>query len=223
VNDDSLTTPRAIVLAVDDDRASRYFVTRALRGAGLETIEAATGREALALASQAALIVLDIHLPDMNGLLVARELKMAAATRDIPVIHLSSTCTSESDRALGLEGGAAAYLTHPIEPHVLVSTVEIVLRAAEVARDIRAARSAATDDPRGDASMPAVRSDFTTERLTRIATTTLRMDGVVLRTGEGPAARFVFEPRDVREARVDLGSTIDDAVITLQRFARGEP
>lgn len=128
----------ATVLVVDDVAASRYTVRRVLENVGYRVIEGATGAEALELAmSQPDIVIIDVGLPDMLGFDVAQQLKSNSVTSRIPILHLSATYTSGDAKALGLESGADAYLTHPFEPQVLIATVRVLLRAsaAESARD----------------------------------------------------------------------------------------
>jgi signal transduction histidine kinase len=144
-------TPR--VLVVDDTEGNRYAVSRILRGAGLTVAEAASGAEALAVAGGADLVVLDINLPDISGYDVCRRLKSDPATEGLPVMHLSASYTANADRVVGLEAGADAYLTHPVDPAVLVATVRALLRAHRAEREFhRAAREwRTTFDAIGDA------------------------------------------------------------------------
>ncbi len=105
-----------LVLVVDDDERNRKLAGDVLRLAGLRTLEAATGAEALALAFAELpdVILLDLRLPDLDGTEVARELRGDARTAEIPVVALS---------ALGLEGreewlretGFAGALAKPID------------------------------------------------------------------------------------------------------------
>src|SRR4051794_16590990 len=106
---------QAVILNVDDDEAGRFAVTHMLRAAGFDVREAITGEDALTLARQVQphLILLDIVLPRMDGFEVCRRLKTDPATAGITVIHLSAGRTDGVDKALGLEGGADAYLTEP--------------------------------------------------------------------------------------------------------------
>jgi signal transduction histidine kinase len=118
------------ILVVDDNLASRYATTRQLRSAGFQTLEAATGREALAMAGDhVSLVVLDIQLPDIDGFECCRLLREQPSTAHLPVVHLSAAYTAVHDRVRGLQGGADAYLTRPVEPTVLVATVQTLLRA----------------------------------------------------------------------------------------------
>jgi signal transduction histidine kinase len=140
-------TRRPIVLNVDDYEASRYLRTQALTRAGFVVREAGTGREALSIAatSPPSVVLLDVNLPDMSGFEVCRRLKRQAATADVPVLHLSATFTKDSYKVQGLEGGADGYLTEPVDPPVLVATINAVLRArrAEAERDLLLARERA--------------------------------------------------------------------------------
>lgn len=122
--------PGGFVLNVNDDPAARYLVSRILQKAGFEVHEASGGLEALALARQRPqLVVLDVHLPDIDGLEVCRRLKADPLTAGIPVLQTSAAFVSTERRVLGLESGADGYLTQPIEPPELVATVRALLRA----------------------------------------------------------------------------------------------
>ena len=133
----------ARVLVVDDTEGNRYVVARLLRGAGYEVLEAASGGEALdQVARRPDLVVLDINLPDMTGYDVVRRLKGDPETAAIPVLHLTASYVESADRAYGLEAGADAYLTHPVDPVVLLATVKALLRAAAADASARALASA---------------------------------------------------------------------------------
>ena len=124
--------PELRVAYIEDNDAMRYATSRILREGGFVVSEADTGAEGLRLVRTPPLpdlIVLDIHLPDMSGFEVCRELKADPATASIPVLHLSSTYQGGEHVAQGLEGGADAYLTHPAEPKVLLATIRALLRA----------------------------------------------------------------------------------------------
>jgi phosphoserine phosphatase RsbU/P len=83
------------------------------------------------------LILLDVRLPPMGGLEVARRLRLDPLTRAIPIIHVSASMVSEAHRAEGLEAGADAYLVAPVDRRVLVATVRAVLRATRAERALR--------------------------------------------------------------------------------------
>jgi phosphoserine phosphatase RsbU/P len=126
------------ILVVDDTEAKRYALTRALREAGYEIDEADNGTDALERAKQnPVLILLDVRLPPMGGLEVARRLRMDPLTRPIPIIHVSASMITEANRAEGLEAGADAYLVAPVDRRVLVATVRAVLRASRAEQALR--------------------------------------------------------------------------------------
>ncbi len=126
----SIDRSRHTVLVVDDNPTTRYATARVIRAAGFETREAGTGGEALVLASQhISAVVLDVHLPDFSGFEVCRELRVKPATSTLPVVHLSATFVRNEDKVAGLNAGADAYLVHPVEPPVLIATLQALIRA----------------------------------------------------------------------------------------------
>src|SRR5579862_1210273 len=117
------------ILYADDTDAQRYAVSRVLRNAGFQVIEANTGQQALEMmSSRPDLVILDVKLPDISGLEVCRQIKSAEATARIPVLQVSATLVTTQARVEGLEGGADAYLTQPIEADELVATIHALLR-----------------------------------------------------------------------------------------------
>jgi signal transduction histidine kinase len=117
------------ILTVDDNEATRYTVVRSLREAGYSVVEATTGREALARVAEVPdLITLDVNLPDLHGFEVCKQIKSDPKTAHIPVLHLSCTSIDPESRVHGLECGADAYLTEPIDRAELVATVGALLR-----------------------------------------------------------------------------------------------
>lgn len=118
-----------VVLVVDDDPVSRYTTMRWLQRAGFQTREAATGTEGLARAdSDVSAMVLDVHLPDINGFELCRMLRSRGRSDYLPVLHLSAAYVTDDDKVRGLDSGADAYLTHPVDPAVLVATVQALVR-----------------------------------------------------------------------------------------------
>ncbi|AKQ65829.1 DNA-binding response regulator [Myxococcus hansupus] len=119
---------RLNVLVVDDDPHLREIVRFALEQGGFRVEEAADGRAALAQVDRAlpALIVLDIMMPELDGLAVCREVRRK---HELPIVFLSSR-DDEVDRILGLELGGDDYLTKPFSPRELVARVKAVLRRA---------------------------------------------------------------------------------------------
>ena len=128
------------ILIADDTEANRYTVGYWLRQAGFAVVEATDGAEALRRAADRPdVIILDVRLPDQSGFEVAYRLKQEPATASIPVIHLSAAFTTGEWRAQGLDAGADAFLTHPVEPAELVATVRALLRVRQAEEEVRAA------------------------------------------------------------------------------------
>ena len=128
---------KVTILNVDDDEAGRYAVTRILRQADFDVREASNGREALQLAEeQPDLIILDVNLPDISGFEVCRMIKSKPSTAHIPVLHLSASYLNNESKVRGLEN-ADGYLTQPVEPPVLIATVNALLRMKRAEKALR--------------------------------------------------------------------------------------
>jgi len=116
---------------VDDERKIADIARDYLQHAGYSVLTASAGDEALALARsrQPDLVVLDLRLPRMDGIEVARTLRRESS---VPIIMLTARA-EESDRLLGLDVGADDYMTKPFSPRELVARVRAVLRRAAAA------------------------------------------------------------------------------------------
>ncbi|MEO6624912.1 MAG: response regulator [Burkholderiaceae bacterium] len=131
-----------VVLVVDDDPTTLYTTSRVLRSAGFQTLEAATGTEALAHAgSGVSAVVLDVQLPDINGFEICRRLRARPETAMLPVMHLSAAYIRDEDKVTGLDSGADAYLIHPVEPAVLIATLQALIRARTAEEQLRRSES----------------------------------------------------------------------------------
>ena len=122
---------RAKVLVVDDEPAIGDIVSRYLKRAGYDTAVAATGKDALGQAEESCpdVVVLDLMLPDIDGLEVMRRLRKENHKR--AAIILLTARGEESDRITGLRLGADDYVVKPFSPGELVARVEAVLRRIE--------------------------------------------------------------------------------------------
>jgi signal transduction histidine kinase len=128
-------TKNATILAVDDNDALRYSLSRTLQGGGYKVIEARNGAEALRLAENVPdLITLDVHLPDKDGFEIGRLLKTNPRTKHIPILHISATFVETEYRVRGLEV-ADAYLAEPISREELLATVGALLRLKKAERE----------------------------------------------------------------------------------------
>lgn len=116
------------ILVVDDEASIRELLTFNLKKNGYEVTAAADGREALAKAAAGMdLVLLDIMLPEVDGLEVCRRLKADPQTSGIPIIMLTAKA-EEIDRVLGLELGADDYVVKPFSMRELLARVKAVLR-----------------------------------------------------------------------------------------------
>jgi DNA-binding response OmpR family regulator len=116
------------ILVVEDDRKTAAAVRLYLQSAGCDVAVAHDGRQALeaARARRPDLVVLDVMLPEVDGLSVCRTLREEG---DVPVILLTAR-TTEEDKLRGLDLGADDYVTKPFSPRELVARVRAVLRRA---------------------------------------------------------------------------------------------
>lgn len=129
------------ILVVDDDPRLRDLVTIALERAGHAVVTAANGQQALTHAQREApdLIVLDIGLPELDGLEVCRRIRVRS---QVPILFLTARA-DEVDRIVGLELGADDYVTKPFSPRELVARVHAILKRsapAPAARPLRHGR-----------------------------------------------------------------------------------
>ncbi|MGZ5200056.1 MAG: hybrid sensor histidine kinase/response regulator [Telluria sp.] len=123
-------TSKILILNVDDNDGARYAKTRILQSAGFHVVEAANGTDALAIVKrdEPALVLLDVKLPDINGIEVCRRIKADPATPSVLVLQTSAALTGRDDKIRGLEGGADNYLAAPIEADELIANVNALLR-----------------------------------------------------------------------------------------------
>ena len=112
------------ILAVDDNPAHNYALCRILEHAHSKVLRARTGSQALELSSQQPdLILLDVHLPDVNGFEVCRRLRNDSRTSHIPVVFVSATCQDEEALQQAEQAGGNGFLFEPFEPQQLVAVI----------------------------------------------------------------------------------------------------
>ena len=125
----------AVILNVDDHEAARYARTRILRKAGFVVHDAGTGTDALRMVDEIHpdLVLLDVHLPDISGIEVCRQIKDQEESANVIVLQISASAISAPQATTALNTGADTYLIEPIDPDVLVATIRafLRLRAAE--------------------------------------------------------------------------------------------
>lgn len=128
-----------LILNVDDNDGARYAKTRSLQLAGFRVLEAINGNEALRTVRERMpdLVLLDVKLPDINGIEVCRQLKADPLTAGIMVLQTSAALTGRADKIRGLEGGADNYLAAPIETDELIANVNALLRLRQAQTALR--------------------------------------------------------------------------------------
>jgi DNA-binding response OmpR family regulator len=127
-----MSAQQQTVLVVEDEASIASFVSLYLKNAGYGVRTASTGTEALSVAASdsPALIVLDLMLPDIDGIEVCKRIRQRS---DVPILMLTAR-DEDVDKIIGLEVGADDYLTKPFNPRELVARVKSVLRRSAPAR-----------------------------------------------------------------------------------------
>jgi len=127
------------IVVVDDNDASRFARVRLLADAGHTVFEASTLRKAEVLVREMRpdLVVLDVNLPDGNGIDYCRQLKADGELRTVMVLQMSASLVSDEDHVRGLEAGADTYLMDPVAPGVFVATVAALLRLSRAERALK--------------------------------------------------------------------------------------
>jgi PAS domain S-box-containing protein len=128
-----------LILNVDDNDGARYAKTRILQSAGFRVVEAENGTDALEIArrDEPDLVLLDVKLPDINGIEVCRRIKSDPVTASILVLQTSAALTGRDDKIRGLEGGADNYLAAPIEADELIANVNALMRMRQTQSALR--------------------------------------------------------------------------------------
>lgn len=128
-----------LIMNVDDNDGARYVKTRILNRAGFTVIECENGTDTLRLAREKspALILLDVKLPDINGMEVCRILKSDPATQNILILQTSASFLGTADKVRALDVGADNYLMEPIDPDELIANVKALLRLGYVEKKLR--------------------------------------------------------------------------------------
>jgi PAS domain S-box-containing protein len=194
------------VLVVDDVEAKRYLIAHALRLAGMEVHEAASGHQALAsLEPPPDVVVLDVRLPDLSGFEVCRRLKSDPATAAIPVLYVSALLQdAELERHL-FDDGADGYIPQPIEPkHLVAQTWALVrMRRAEQAR-AREREQARTE--REQLQRALAQSQDRVRQLAEsgvVGLITWDVDGAVLDANDTFLAMLGYTAEDLARGRLD--------------------
>ena len=125
-----------MIYLLEDDTNIRNFVVYALNNSGLEAegFELPSRFWAAVEKKKPSMAILDIMLPEEDGLSVLRKLRESSETKDLPIIMLTAKST-EYDKVIGLDGGADDYVTKPFGTMELMARVKALLRRAEPVSD----------------------------------------------------------------------------------------
>ena len=200
------------VLIVEDDMHTTELVRMYLARDGHRVLAAADGLKGLQMAAEARpdLVVLDLMLPELDGMEVCRQLRESS---DVPVIMLTAR-VDEADRLAGLDLGADDYVTKPFSPKELAARVRAVLR--------RAVREAAQDGPerleRGQIAVDArARAAYTGGRAVVLTPTEFRILAMLIREPQRVFTRDEIIDRVFGYDFDGFDRTVDAHVSNLRR------
>ncbi|UXI70204.1 response regulator [Tahibacter amnicola] len=122
-------SPRGTILVVDDTPANRDLMRDILEPFGFQVHTAVTAEEAMRTAQDIRpdLVISDLHMPSVDGFMLAKAIKAIPAMGDLPVIVLSSSTWNDADRATASRLGIARFLVRPIEPQALIDEISLCL------------------------------------------------------------------------------------------------
>ncbi len=112
-------------LVVEDNEKNLYLIRYLLENKGYSVIEAKTGREgiAMSLSEKPDFILMDIQLPDINGLEAAKQIRNSKSDGNIPIIAITSYAMV-GDREIALQAGCTGYIEKPINPETIIKEIE---------------------------------------------------------------------------------------------------
>ena len=120
--------PQQVILYIEDDPANRILVRRVLEAEGYRVLEAENGIRGLEIAQREQLgaVLVDIHMPDMDGFEVMARLRTIPRTASVPIIALTAM-VMRGDRERTLQAGCSAYIEKPIDVDLLPEQIALVL------------------------------------------------------------------------------------------------
>jgi len=162
------TGPRRKILVVDDVAENRNVVVDLLSPLGFELAEAVNGREGLKMAQRLRpdLILMDIAMPEMDGLEAARQLRQIEAFKDVPIIALSAS-VSAADSKQSLEAGMNVFIPKPFNMDRLLNQIAVLLRLDWI-HSSPAMESAAAPEAVGPIAVPPMEEMEVLHQLARL-------------------------------------------------------
>ena len=212
-------------LVVDDNDASRFAHASVLRREGHTVFEAGRINEAeqMILDYRPEVVVLDINLPDGNGLDLCRRIKQDDSLRGLMVLQMSASMVTADDAAAALDAGADAYIAEPVPPNVLIATAQAMLRLSRaeralnetVAREQEARAEAEAANRLKDDFLATLSHELRTPLNAIIGWTTL------IRTMPMDEAA-IREAINVIERNAKAQATLIDDLLDVARIAQGQ-
>jgi DNA-binding response OmpR family regulator len=131
------TETKPVLLVVDDDELAAKAVVRVLQKRGYEVLCAHGGREALGILAEhpVDVLVLDVMMPEMNGLEVCHEMRQNPLLSELPVILLTG-CDDYQTRAAGMKLGVSEFLCKPFAHHELLTRIQNQLEVRRICKQL---------------------------------------------------------------------------------------
>ncbi len=212
-----ITPLSEVICNVNDREGARQDTTRVLTRAGFRVVEACDGEQALAVArrERPAVIVLDLHRPDIDGVEVCRRLKADPETAAIVVLQTSAAVVCGEQGAHGLEQDADAFLTQPFTAPELIATLRSLLRIRErETAQVRRAEALTETDRRKDEFLAMLAHELRNP-LAAVTTAHAILDAYPARDATEARARDI-----ARRQAAQLGRLVDD-LLDVSRVMRG--
>lgn len=134
----ALESPPVPILIVDDQPANLLALESLLERPDIQVLKAGSGNEALGimLETDVALVLMDVQMPEMDGFETAELMRQSTRTRHIPIIFVTAISKEQQHVFRGYESGAVDYLFKPIDPHILLSKVNVFLELRKKQLDL---------------------------------------------------------------------------------------
>src|SRR3954462_12289107 len=136
---DSTAGDRINILMVDDSATNLLALESVLRAPDRNLIRASSGEEALRylLDNEAAVVLLDVYMPGIDGLQTAELIRGREKSRDIPIIFLTANTTGQTHLSRGYSLGAVDYIVKPVDASILKSKVNVFVELSKKTREVK--------------------------------------------------------------------------------------